>query len=1353
MTATESSQAANTYTASAIVQVGAPLLISATPTNGDRFAPDLCVVDCFDVTTGYAPPGYYSLDAARAAVLTYRASRARPIATIQLDLLDTRRPTASVVALRMLDANGAGVQFPNGTNQIYYRYAPSYLRAVVMDTIARATGPYTYRVEVMSSWGTSQTQFDTVSVRVLINNGMASPYGAGWGVSQVERIYLAGTSALVLTDGDGVIAYYANPSCVTSGPCVFLSPPSDFTTVQRVADGSYTRTFRDGSLVNYDQAGLMVDVRDRNGNASQIQYVPDGSGRVKRLIDPLGKAIVFAYADSINSTAPKSLRTITDPMGRQSQIVIDASNDLTRITDPDNVIAFVGTYSAHLLTAALDRRGGQWSYAVGADHLLRAITAPTVVARGAQVRPRISVVSPIAAVWDSVVAGAGTALRPLPFVIGDSSFGRVTLPSGLTTEYRVNRFGEATLARGPNHDNVDIQYDANGLPTQIMGAGFSATSTFTAGGLPSQVNQDGVSSSFAYGPFDLLLNTTSQGVTKFYEYDQNYACLTSARVGATSTKKTTYTCDARGRAVSETDPEGHRTTRYYDSVTGNTWHVEAQSDTVTPANRHTYLYYDAYGRDTLTIDPTGSWVKRYYDLLNRDTLLSAPYGMRVATRYDSLFVREVVVGGTQRYRLYINALGWADSLADTSGTRKFVYDSGANAVTVRNRRGQLTGYTYDVLGRVTSKTLADGRLVKFAYDTLLRWQADSSSEGVDTMRTAARGMPTKARSWRAGHRYEILYGYDADSLPSFLEINRDSALFPVSGRSYFHYDSAGSKQYTGLLYGLSQSLPNSRTVIYHNADGLITRKALPSVTGVVTDFTFEANDRVSTASITGSPVGAYSQGYAWDKLARMTNRTNYDQTKGRTFAYDSLSRLTGTEDVSNTPGHCHPVVNVGLVCDPGSTTVTSSMSFGYDIFGNRIDQGATILPGNRLASLGMTSLKYDADGNTVRRVSGSRADSLFWNSEGQLDSVWTPTGTVSFGYDGYGRRVRKTVGTAITRYFYDGDKLYAEADAAGNISRVYHYYPGADAPAQLALANGALYHFIQDEARNVIGVVNNSGQSVAKYNYSPFGTLEAGSFDSVPGGGNQLRFKGRFWDPETNLYENRARYYDASIGRFTSEDPTGLAGGLNPFTYGENDPINSFDPFGTKCATVYHHKKGPDTTGPDFEDGEGGYFEGEGFRTCCGDRWITGIDCSEPHVPTNMPQQSGDVGKIRIVYLLKEGCWNNIASSTQSRLLRDLAEAKRNKKEVGERLDPGPNGRVPNRSQVLETSYGQVLWDFTKGAPVGAYYAHTHWLSAAQGPDVSDAAIAKITGRTSLVISTDSFFILRPNGKFSGCKR
>ena len=34
-----------------------------------------------------------------------------------------------------------------------------------------------------------------------------------------------------------------------------------------------------------------------------------------------------------------------------------------------------------------------------------------------------------------------------------------------------------------------------------------------------------------------------------------------------------------------------------------------------------------------------------------------------------------------------------------------------------------------------------------------------------------------------------------------------------------------------------------------------------------------------------------------------------------------------------------------------------------------------------------------------------------------------------------------------------------------------------------------------------------------------------------------------------------ARDYDPEVGRFITKDPQGLAGGLNPYVYVENDPV------------------------------------------------------------------------------------------------------------------------------------------------------------------------------------------------------
>lgn len=53
-------------------------------------------------------------------------------------------------------------------------------------------------------------------------------------------------------------------------------------------------------------------------------------------------------------------------------------------------------------------------------------------------------------------------------------------------------------------------------------------------------------------------------------------------------------------------------------------------------------------------------------------------------------------------------------------------------------------------------------------------------------------------------------------------------------------------------------------------------------------------------------------------------------------------------------------------------------------------------------------------------------------------------------------------------------------------------------------------------------------------------------------------------DGSLNVYM-RNRYYDPASGRFTQEDPIGLAGGLNLYGFANGDPVNFSDPFGL-CA-------------------------------------------------------------------------------------------------------------------------------------------------------------------------------------------
>jgi RHS repeat-associated protein len=51
-------------------------------------------------------------------------------------------------------------------------------------------------------------------------------------------------------------------------------------------------------------------------------------------------------------------------------------------------------------------------------------------------------------------------------------------------------------------------------------------------------------------------------------------------------------------------------------------------------------------------------------------------------------------------------------------------------------------------------------------------------------------------------------------------------------------------------------------------------------------------------------------------------------------------------------------------------------------------------------------------------------------------------------------------------------------------------------------------------------------------------------------------------------YYRRNRYYDATTGRFTQEDPIGLAGGINLYGYANGNPVGYSDPYGLSADTL-----------------------------------------------------------------------------------------------------------------------------------------------------------------------------------------
>ncbi len=110
------------------------------------------------------------------------------------------------------------------------------------------------------------------------------------------------------------------------------------------------------------------------------------------------------------------------------------------------------------------------------------------------------------------------------------------------------------------------------------------------------------------------------------------------------------------------------------------------------------------------------------------------------------------------------------------------------------------------------------------------------------------------------------------------------------------------------------------------------------------------------------------------------------------------------------------------------------------------------------------------------------------------------------------------------------------------------------------IRNNQTYYYHADGLGSIIAITNSAGQVVQRYEYDSFGQI---TYIQDPNFIQPYTYTGREYDEESGLYYYRARYYDAKVGRFISEDPIGFAGGdVNFYAYVGNNPVNFTDPSG-----------------------------------------------------------------------------------------------------------------------------------------------------------------------------------------------
>ncbi|MFA7061801.1 MAG: RHS repeat-associated core domain-containing protein, partial [Pedobacter sp.] len=322
--------------------------------------------------------------------------------------------------------------------------------------------------------------------------------------------------------------------------------------------------------------------------------------------------------------------------------------------------------------------------------------------------------------------------------------------------------------------------------------------------------------------------------------------------------------------------------------------------------------------------------------------------------------------------------------------------------------------------------------------------------------------------------------------------------------------------------------------------------------GAMTSYIWDDGNRL--ASLTNkSAIGTIinNTGYVRDRLGNITSQSESSGTTN--FVYDSLYRLTSADY-------------------PGTA---NDQSFTYDKVGNRKTMtkgGATVAyvvdADNRMKEIRQTtttgplqnSFVYDDDGNltTKKNGAGTTIQSLFFDAKGRPVNIQGNT----FRYDPYDYRIYKSDSHGSQYYLLEGEHLEAITNGTNWLAK---YFRGAVIDE---IVNGFQYDtnnvwtnytFHHDNLQSVLGLSGHEGSVLQTISYGPFGEKinTTGNANN-----NYLHYTGREEDPDTGLYNYRARIYDPAVGRFLTEDPKGFDAGVNFYVYVQNNPVNANDPMG-----------------------------------------------------------------------------------------------------------------------------------------------------------------------------------------------
>lgn len=681
---------------------------------------------------------------------------------------------------------------------------------------------------------------------------------------------------------------------------------------------------------------------------------------------------------------------------------------------------------------------------------------------------------------------------------------------------------------------------------------------------------------------------------------------------------TAYEYDAVGRMVRTVLPDGGEVLRAYDAQ-GNL--VEKRGARTYPVRYE----YDEQGRraslathregldgpadrTTWSYDPQRGWLTRKtyadgtyvtYETYGNGALESRAWARGVETRYGYDAAGELA------------EVRYSDATPDVD----YVRDRRGRVVEVRDGAGVWTQvYTHD--GHMVSQSLPH------VGDGVLVWGRDGLGRLTNVVFTVAAGEIGHA----TGYGYDVagrLASVAAGDINAVYAFGADGVT--VTNLTYGHGLRVGWRyDALGRLWNIESVTDGGRVLRRdeYGYDGADRRVSREREDGSRWDYGYDVLGHVISARrcfADGVPAGGCWQEYAYDTIG---NRCSAQTVIGRktrmgTYTANTLNQYTGR----TVPGqvlvtgmaHTGAVITVRADAEGAerlanrhkeyfwravmvtndavpfastNLTVTARLTRKEGSVTNtfvRVDTRKTMLPASPEA------FSYDADGNLIS--DGLRT--YTWDAENRLIAVESDPGLPAemrrrseYAYDAQSRRLHAThyVWHSASDQFqvsgdhtfvYDGWNLIAEQVDTTSSSRTNYYTWGLDLSGTPQGAGGIggllavslppnetnpLLIPLYDGIGNITALADTSGVLVAEYEYDAFGKLlrQSGPYAAA----NPFRFSTKYQDSAHHLIYYGYRWYNPELGRWLNRDPLEEEGGINLYSFVDNNSVNVVDPLG-----------------------------------------------------------------------------------------------------------------------------------------------------------------------------------------------